>query len=240
MRTILVTGTDRGLGFSLARQSLECGDTVFAACLDPEGEGPQSLYTNYPDRVTLLPLDLENVDSIVRVGEVIRSTGLSIDWLVNNAGILGDIEHAIDDPGLDFDDILRVMRINAVGTLRVIHELWSSVASSKERLIVNISSEAGSVGQNWRDRWFGYCMSKSALNMAGALVHTQLRELGGRVMQVHPGYVKSYMHGSKNEQATYESDEAASLILATVKRVLEREIAERPEFIDLNGNKLSW
>ena len=160
--------------------------------------------------------------------------------MINNAGILGDIEHTVGDPGLDLDDIGKVINTNSIGSLRMIHELWDLITENKEPLIVNISSEAGSIAQNWRDRWFGYCMSKSALNMAAALVHQQLRKKGGRVMQVHPGYVKSFMHGTKNEAATYEPDGAARLVLDAIERFKSTEISDQPDYFDLNGNTLPW
>lgn len=43
MKTVVVTGTDRGLGLSLADSALRAGNFVFATCLDPQGEGPRSL-----------------------------------------------------------------------------------------------------------------------------------------------------------------------------------------------------
>ncbi len=240
MRKIVVTGVDRGLGLSLANNFLAAGHRVFATCLEPEAEGPRSLLARYSAGTVLIPLDLGSGESIVEAGAHLRSLTSNIDWLVNNAGILGEIEHRISDPELDFENILETFRINALGTLRVIHELWTPLASGKGRLIVNISSEAGSVGQNWRDSWFGYCLSKSAMNMAGALVHEQLRKLGGRVMQVHPGYLKTYMHGTRNDTATYDPDDAAELLLADVERRLDCTPRPQPEFFDLHGNELPW
>jgi NAD(P)-dependent dehydrogenase (short-subunit alcohol dehydrogenase family) len=105
---------------------------------------------------------------------------------------------------------------------------------------VSISSEAGSIGQNWRDRWFGYCMSKAALNMEAALIHKRLLPLGGRAMQVHPGYVRSYMHGAKNEKATYEPEEAARLVLAAIAQRATLPAGERPDYFDLHGKDLPW
>lgn len=240
MRTIVVTGADRGLGLSLAEKALQRGERVIASCLDTQSEGPRCLLNRYPGGIELVTLDLERASSVRAACETIRARTDKVDWLINNAGILGDIECSIDDRDLDFDEIEKVIRINSVGTLRMIHELWDSIVAGRERLIVNISSEAGSVGQNWRDRWFGYCMSKAALNMGGALVHTQLRELGGRVMQVHPGYLKTYMHGVKNDAAAIDADDAAELILGEIEKRLEKDVSERPEFFDLYGKALSW
>ncbi len=240
MKTVVVTGTDRGLGLAFAERLLAAGHRVFLTCLDPQGEGVRALASRFPDRGTVVQLDIDNPQSIAAGAAAIRRHTSSIDRLVNNAGVLGDIDHAIGDPALDADEVLRVIRVNAIGPLRTTQALWPLLVAGGEKLLVNISSEAGSIGQNWRDRWFGYCMSKAALNMEAALIHRRLRELGGRVMQVHPGYVRSYMHGARNEKATYEPDEAAHLVLAAVDQRATTTAGERPDYFDLHGNDLPW
>ena len=96
---------------------------------------------------------------------------------------------------LDFDEISRVINVNAIGTLRVTNALSSLVLNSTEKTIVNISSEAGSIADCWRTGWFGYCMSKTANNMQSALVHNNIQKLGGKVFAIHPGHVATYMRG---------------------------------------------
>lgn len=199
-----------------------------------------ALATRYSEWADVVPLDIGDAVSVAAAAAAIRARTSSIDRLINNAGVLGDIEHTVGEPGLDCDEVVRVIRINAVGPLRVTHALWDLLTAGSERLLVNISSEAGSIGQNWRDRWFGYCLSKAALNMEGALIHQRLRPLGGRVMQVHPGYVRSFMHGTRNERATYEPEEAARLVLAAIAQRTLLPSGERPDYFDLRGKDLPW
>jgi NAD(P)-dependent dehydrogenase (short-subunit alcohol dehydrogenase family) len=240
MKTIVITGTDRGLGLALAEESLAAGDRVFLTCLDPAGDAVRALAARFPERASLIPLDLGDAASVDAAAADIRRGTPTIDRLVNNAAILGDIEHSVGEPGFDCDEVLHVIRINALGPLRVTHALWDLLVAGNEKLLVNISSEAGSIGQNWRDRWFGYCMSKAALNMEGALIHARLRKIGGRVMLVHPGYVRSFMHGARNENATYEPDEAARLVLAAIDRRAAAPAGDLPDYFDLHGHELRW
>ena len=85
-------------------------------------------------------------------------------------------EDNFDSDDLDFDEISRVINVNAIGTLRVTNALSSLVLNSTEKTIVNISSEAGSIADCWRTGWCGYWMSKAANNMQSALVHTDLTQ----------------------------------------------------------------
>ena len=240
MRTIVITGTDRGLGRALAALSLEAGDRVIATYRDDKGAALRPLAERFPERLSLVPLELGDAASIAAAARRIRELATGVDVLLNNAGILGDIELSVGDPQFDPDAVLETIRINAIGPLRLTHALWELLVAGREKLLVAISSEAGSIGQNWRDRWFGYCMSKAALNMEAALIHKRLLPLGGRAMQVHPGYVRSYMHGAKNEKATYEPEEAARLVLDAIAQRATRPAGERPDYFDLHGKDLLW
>ncbi len=240
MSTVVVTGADRGVGLSLVEQLAAKGDRVFATCLDVDGAALRAVAERFSGCVEIVRLDVGDAASVRLAVSEIRSLVGALDRVINNAGILGDIEHSVGDPEFDPDGVLDVFRINALGALRVTHELWDLLMAGGEKLVVNISSEAGSVARNWRDRWFGYAMSKAALNMEGALIHRRLAEFGGRVMQVHPGYVRSYMHGAKNEKATHEADEAARLVLAAIEQRRSRPRGEQPDYFDLHGEALPW
>lgn len=240
MKTVVITGTDRGFGFALAEKILGRGDRVFLTCRTPQSEAVQALARRFSDRAEVVQLELGDPASIERAAAVIRSRVSGIDRLVNSAGILGDIDHTVGEPGLNIDEVLEVIRINTIGPLRVTHSLWDLLVAGQEKLLINISSEAASIGRNWRDRWFGYCLSKAALNMESAIIHQRLRKLGGRVMLVHPGYMRTYMHGARNEKATYEPEEAAEQVLAVIEQRKDHAAGEQPQFFDLHGNDQPW
>ena len=114
-------------------------------------------------------------ESVFKASNDIKNMTDHIDLLINCAGILGDMNKNLGDD-LDFDEIMRVINVNAIGTLRITNALFSLVLNSSKKTIVNISSEAGSIADCWRTGWFGYCMSKAANNMQSALVHTDLTQ----------------------------------------------------------------
>lgn len=240
MKTIVITGTDRGLGHALAEQFLLGGERVIATCRAGRETALQPLAERFPERLAVVTLELGDAASIAAAALRIRELATSVDVLVNNAGILGDIEFSVGDAPFDPDEVLETIRINAIGPLRLTHALWDLLVAGREKLLVNISSEAGSIAQNWRDRWFGYTMSKAALNMEGALIHRRLRPLGGRAMLVHPGYIRSYMHGAKNEKATYEPEDAARLVLAAIAQRASWPAGDQPDYFDLHGKNLPW
>jgi len=104
-------------------------------------------------------------------------------------------------------------------------------------MLVNISSEAGSIGDCWRKKEFGYSMSKAALNMQSVILQNHLKEYGVKVLAIHPGYMKSYMLGEKNYDADIEPEAAAENIF---KLLEEKKDINTPIFYDYQGNELPW
>ncbi|HLK96848.1 MAG TPA: SDR family NAD(P)-dependent oxidoreductase, partial [Hymenobacter sp.] len=74
MKRVLITGANRGLGLDLTRQSLERGDTVFAACRRPDAATDlRELAAQHPGRLTLVQLDVTDEASIQAAQEVVRA-----------------------------------------------------------------------------------------------------------------------------------------------------------------------
>ena len=215
VKTALVTGTDHGVGFSLAKNLLSRGYFVIAVRVDETEKQIDALQSSYPDQMAIVCADIGSDESVLKASNDIKNMTDHIDLLINCAGILGDMSKNLGDD-LDFDEIMRVINVNAIGTLRITNALSSLVLNSTEKTIVNISSEAGSIADCWRTGWFGYCMSKAANNMQSALVHNNMRELGGKVFAIHPGHVATYMRGHLDTTAKITPDVSAEGILHVV------------------------
>ncbi len=234
----LVTGADHGVGFCLVSRLLERGYHVFAGRINPEEKRLDLLKEQFQDRLTIILLDIGSDDSVAQMKQDVLRKAPYLNLLINNAGILGDINKNIYDE-LDFEEMKQVINVNALGTLRVTNALAAHVMKSDLKLIVNISSEAGSIGQCEREGWFAYCMSKAANNMQSALVHNKIRKEGGRVIAIHPGHVATYMRGHLDKAAKITPEQSAEAIL---KLVLDQPLSmtERPLYVDYEGEPLSW
>ncbi|TLS50890.1 SDR family NAD(P)-dependent oxidoreductase [Paenibacillus antri] len=237
-KRICITGTDRGVGLALTRLYLERGDTVFAGGIVKENEAIAELRDRYPGRLHDFYVDIGDDRSVKEAAAFVGSRTDRLDLLLNNAAVLGDTTKTIRDD-IDFDEVQRNYNITAVGAIRMTNALLEPVMNGG-KLIANISSEAGSIAQSYRDAWFGYCMAKAALNMGSTIVHNGIRKDGGRVMLFHPGWVKSMMSGTFTAEATYTPEESAANI---VRRIDERghEIHELPLYLEADtGRTLPW
>lgn len=239
-RWALVTGADRGLGLALVKGLLTQGYHVWAGQYGQECSELQELETAYGKQLRPLPLDISDADSVRQAIGVIAEETERLELLVNNGAILGDMTCTVEDE-LDFNEMEQVYRVNTLGALRMSNGLIDLILKSTDKLIVNISSEAGSVGTSKRTTMFAYCMSKAALNMQSQLTYNQISTHGGKVLVVHPGHVQSFMQGKLDTKGKLTPDESARDILSLItKRLGPDWIGDELALIDHQGEILPW
>ena len=185
--TVLITGSNRGIGLAFAKYYAEQGWNVLATCRKPEAaEDLKSLQAEYP-KVRIEQLDVTDHARIDSLAEKYR--GQSIDLLVNNAAILGPLPQQ-KVGGLDFDLFQKVMAINVYGPLKMSEAFADHVAASEQKKIVALSSGLGSISSTGNmPGFYYYRISKTGLNMAMRGLRTDLKERGIIVALISPGMV---------------------------------------------------
>ena len=234
MDTVFITGTDKGLGFSLVERFLRGGARVFAGAL----KGPDrlaKLAKEFPTALTGLQLDVTDMDSIVQAAQQVRASTPGLDILINNAGVHIEKEIAKLEE-LDFSDghLERTLAVNTFGPLRMIQQFLPLLKAGQRKLIINISSEAGSIADCPRSGEFAYCMSKSALNMQSKILQNYLGPQGFKILAVQPGWMRTDMGGSN---AIISPDQSAEGIFALAGR---RWTPQDEIYLDYQGKPLRW
>ena len=97
---------------------------------------------------------------------------VKLDMLVNNAGIL--TEESLED--LNMDRILAQIQVNTLGPLRVTSSLLSNLKDGGKVFI--ITSRMGSIADNSSGEYYGYRMSKAAVNMVAKNLAIDLKPRG--------------------------------------------------------------
>ncbi|UQZ32815.1 short-chain dehydrogenase [Paenibacillus sp. PK3_47] len=235
-----VTGADRGVGLSLAKGLLARGYHVFAGQYAEDGNELERLEETSEGKLKAVPLDISDGNSVSKALEAVAAVTDRLEILINNGAILGDMQATVEDE-LDFEEMDKVFRVNTLGALRMSNGLIGPIMKSESKLIVNISSEAGSIGSCWRNAWYAYCMSKAALNMQSQLIHNQISPRGGKVLVLHPGHVQTYMQGKLDTAGKLTPDESAGQILERIAQRLDPGYAgEGLALIDDEGKELPW
>ncbi|MEJ6951332.1 SDR family oxidoreductase [Natronospora cellulosivora (SeqCode)] len=230
-----ITGADRGLGLSLTKVLLENDYKVFAGRYLKDWPELDQVKEEYPEKLKFVPLDLSSDNSVVQAAKLIREETDYLDLLINNAGIyLDDGEDILGE--LNFENMRKMYEVNTLGPLKVTNSLIDLLLKGKEKTLVNISSEAGSIGDCWRKSEYGYAMSKSAFNMQTAILHNHLKDYEIKILAIHPGYLKTYMLGKKNMEADIEANESALKIFD----LLSGKNDSSGIYMDYLGTQLPW
>ena len=237
-RTVLVTGADRGLGFGLCAALLKGGWHVFAGQYIPEWHELASLMNEYPQALHILPLDVSSRESVQAAAEIVNVHTDHLDVLICNAGVTSETVTLTIRETQNYDEMHRLYDVNALGALRVVEAFLPLIEQGNSKRLCFISSEAGSIGRAERTSWFGYCMSKAALNMGVKILFNDLHPSGYTFRVYHPGWVRSYLHGEKNMDADLEPEEAAAYAIPFLLN--DREDEDRLVMMDYEGNEWPW
>lgn len=211
MKNVVVTGADRGLGLSLCKVFLQEGYRVFAGRYMPEWPELDRLIEEFPQELHIMPLDVSSGESVVSAARFVGNITGCVDILINNAGISG-MQGSLRE-GYDYSRMLQVFDVNTLGPIRMVEAFLPLMKEGMKRLCF-VSSEAGSVAVCSRVEGHGYTMTKTALNMAIRHMHNQLYKEGFTFRIYHPGWLRSYMSGKKNLNATVEPDDSAKAAFA--------------------------
>ena len=233
-KTVLITGADAGLGLSLVKRFLEGGFAVFAG-VHRSMDALNVLAPEYSDALSLIPLNVADLESVRAAARLVSEQTNSLDIIINNAGIhLDNSKLPLEQLDLSDQHLQRTMDVNAFGPLRVVQQFLSLMEKGEMKLVLNISSEAGSIADSKRENQFVYCMSKAALNMQSKILHNYLKPRGFNVLVVHPGWMRTNMGGPS---AAINSDESAAGIFDLAAR--EPKPGD-PIYIDDRGEPLPW
>ncbi len=189
MKNVVITGADRNIGLELTKQFLQRGWKVFAGRYLMELPLLEELQKQYPDTLTLVPLDVSKEETVKAAADAVAGEVDHIDMLIHNAAGFGDHTGG-PRAEIDFTTFIIPYNINALGAMRLVHFFYPLMQTGMKRLCF-VSSEAGVVSVAHRTEISSYCMSKTALNMALRLMFNQLQPLGFSFRLYHPGWVRS-------------------------------------------------
>lgn len=210
MKTVLITGANKGIGFESARQLLQKGFHVFLGSRNLSNglKAAEQLQAEGLNNVEAVQIDVTNQDSVNAARIEIRGKVGSLDVLINNAGISGiDIDsegHMVPQTAIDTDIAVyqKVYDTNVYGPARVTKAFMDLLKNSPEPRIVNLSSSQGSLALHsdpnyiyYHVKGVVYLSSKAALNMYTVNLAYELRDTAFKVNAVSPGFTATDFTG---------------------------------------------
>lgn len=219
------------MGLAMTRQLLERGTRVCAVVRAPS-PGLEELRARHAEELVIEVGDVSDEASVAALfGKVAPRFG-HLDAIINNAVIYLDGSRPTIEQA-DLSICARTFEVNAVGPLRVVKHGLPLLRRGQRKLVVNVSSEAGSIGDCNRKTEYAYCMSKSALNMGSKLLQNYLEPERIKVLVLHPGWFNSSGAGP----APISAEQAAVKVLKTI---LKAQRLDEPQYVDPDGKPLPW
>lgn len=241
--TVLITGSDRGLGLEFVKEYAARGDAVIATCRHPDKAAELQTIAAAKKNVTVEALDVSDDSNIRALAEKYR--GRPIDILVNNAGVLG----AHDDQTLGTfsrKGFAEVMDVNAFAPLAITEAFRDNIVSSKQKKVVALTSGLGSIslaGGMPKGPYY-YRMSKAALNMGMQALGADLKTQGVSVAVVSPGVATTAMSTEFSEEylgrklSAHPPAQSVAALIAIIDKLDPSQGAKG--IIDVDGKIISW
>lgn len=215
MKSVLITGTSKGIGLSTALAFGRAGYKVFATMRNPSAAiafTQQIKEEQLP--ITIAAMDVNSDESVKQcIDGIIKEVGF-IDVLVNNAGIErhGSVEE------MSMTDFKEVMETNFFGVLRCTKQLLPLMRMHRKGCIITVASVSGRIATSPLS---AYAASKYAVEAACESLAQEVKSFNIRVAIVEPGIINTQMAQdiSVNETSVYlQTKHMAGLFTATLKK----------------------
>ena len=230
MNTLLVTGSNRGIGLEIVKQYSQLGWQVHACCRQPDNAHDLHSLAQSSPAIQIHALDISNEAEINALTNKLKD--ISIDLLFNNAGIYGQQNASFGNT--HSQQWLDCFYINCMAQLKMCEAFVEQVAASELKTIASMSSKMGSMTDNGSGGSYVYRSSKAALNAVMKSAAIDLKPRGIKVAILHPGWVKTDMGGPHAEISTTES-------VQQMRNTLEKLTLDNSgNFFEIDGSIIPW
>ena len=211
MKSVLITGANKSIGFETARQLLQNGYYVYlgSRSLEKGQEAVEKLHAEGLNDVEAVQIDVSDDESVKAARAGIGKKTDVLDVLINNAGINGGMPQSALEASID--QFKEVFDTNLYGVVRVTQAFIDLLRKSPEPRIVNVSSSGSSLTLHGDPTWKYYShkaalypSSKAALNMYTIDLAYELRDTPFKVNAVDPGFVATDFNGHRGTGTVQE------------------------------------
>uniref|UniRef100_H3AHF4 Zgc:65997 n=1 Tax=Latimeria chalumnae TaxID=7897 RepID=H3AHF4_LATCH len=254
MAVALLQGSSRGLGLQFCKYILSKHRKamVIATCRAPDtGNQLRKLKGDYPNRVTILKLDVTREDEIKDVADAVKEQFGKLDLLINSSAMLhpsGKGETSLRD--VSAEGFAKTLATNAVGPL-VMAKYFAPLllkgsgmfGHQHSAVLVNMTAKVGSISDNALGGWYSYRLSKAALNMATKNLSIELGHGRKKVVciSLHPGTVDTDLsrphHKNVPKDKLFTPEYSVQCLMSIVENI---SMDKTGSFFAWDGSELPW
>ena len=207
MKSALVTGANKGIGFETAKQLAQLGYFVYIGCRDKTKglHAIENLKAMGITNVDCIQLDVTDINSIKVARQDLEAKTQKLDILINNAGISGGFPQPATK--VSIDTLRLVFETNFFGAVQVTQAFIELLKKSDQPRIVNVTTELSSLTNhsdpNWKFAQFrpaAYGPSKTALNAYTVMLAVELKDTNFKVNCVCPGFTATDFNNHRGDK----------------------------------------
>ena len=228
--SILITGTNRGIGLEFVKHYLKNNEKVIATCRNRNSAKDLLELENTTNNLSLVELDVSNPNSINNFTSKIA--GLPIDTFISNAGVSGP--RNIEFGNFDAKEWLDVFNINTIAPLIITQKILKNLRLGKDKKLAFISSKVGSIEDNTSGGMYIYRTSKTALNQVIKSLSIDFKEDNFIVVALHPGWVQTDMGGPN---ALIDTKTSVKGLIEVIDNLTPKNSGK---FYNYDGSPIPW
>ena len=234
--TVLITGSNRGIGFAFVEAFAQKGWIVIATTRNPDrATDLLALSKKYPS-VKIEKLDVTNQQQTDSLAE--KYQDIPIDILLNNAAVTPYDDTFSQLEELDMSLGERSLLVNALGPLRVSQAFIDNVMASEIKLILTISAKAGTFSNSPKAAMmYHYRASKVALNMYMLTLSYETKKTGVTTVMMAPGRVNTRPDSKFKLPKAISPDQSVALMMEQIEKITPDL---NGKFIDNDGTLISF
>ena len=224
-KTILITGSNRGIGLELVKESLTKNFSVVGTFRNKNNA--KELLKLKSNNLKLFEMDVVKENSILNVSNNIDYT---IDYLICNAGINNGYG-SIFDQDHSYEKMLEVLNVNVLGCILTIKHFTRNLRKNAKIILI---SSIMSVQKHSGSNALIYRASKAAVNNIMVSISQEFKSKYITVSSFHPGWVRTDMGGPN---ATLSAKESASSLIKSFENLTFEDTGK---FFNYDGNEMNF
>ena len=228
-QTVIVTGSNRGIGLGWVKHYLNAGDSVIATCRTPEEATDLiALKEEYGNKLLIVQLELANEEDFKRLGDALAEHNVCLDIAINNAGSGSGKPFG----EWDSESFAITFEVHTIGSA-LFAQMVTPLLKDGAKMVLTSSGVGSITRANRQNEMDAYAIAKAGVNMLARRLSVRLADRNIMVVAVTPGSVLTGM----NPNGTISVEESVGLMSRTLDKLT---IEDSGGFFQNNGTVVPW
>ena len=228
-QTVIVTGSNRGIGLGWVKHYLNAGDSVIATCRTPEEATHLiALKEEYGNKLLVVQLELANEEDFKRLGDALAGHNVCIDIAINNAGSGSGKPFG----EWDSESFAITFEVHTIGSA-LFAQMVTPLLKDGAKMALTSSGVGSITRANRQNEMDAYAIAKAGVNMLARRLSVRLADRNIVVVAVTPGSVLTGM----NPNGTISVEESVGLMSSTLDKLT---MEDSGGFFHNNGTVVPW